>query len=85
MQEKETIFAAQIQPLLEQMFNLCVQNRIPMIAAFCLEHQQRDDGKSEMAIAGCVNLKREIEPPPAMVLAAAILRVPGFEPEYETE
>lgn len=53
-----------------------------MVLAFCLEHELRDDGKYQMTLAGSVNLDG-IDSPQAMLIAASILRVPGFEGELE--
>jgi hypothetical protein len=79
MQEKTDLYAVQMMPLIKQVTELCEQNGIPMLMAFCLDHCALPDGRLEMTIAGSFNLDRDLEPPKAMLLAATILRVPGFE------
>lgn len=79
MQEKTEVYAGLMMPLIKQVTELCEQNSIPMLMAFCLDHCALSDGRLEMTIAGSFNLDRDLEPPKAMLLAATILRVPGFE------
>jgi hypothetical protein len=50
-----------------------------MVMAFCLEHEHRLDGKVEMTLAGSVNLEPDLAPPQPMLIAACILKIPGFD------
>lgn len=79
MQEKTEIYAAQMLPLINQLTQLCEKIGIPMLMSFCLNHCSHQDGKLEMTIAGSFNLASYLEPPKAMLLAATMLRIPGFE------
>jgi hypothetical protein len=52
-----------------------------MVMAFCLENVKRENGKYEMTLAGSVNLDDQCEPPKTLLLAAGVMKVPGFDLE----
>ncbi len=78
MEDKTELYANQIHPLVEQIAALCKVNKLPMVMAFCLDRQDAGLGKRQMTVAGITHLERDEEPPQPMVLAATIMRVPGF-------
>lgn len=49
-----------------------------MMMAFCLDRADLGGGKMQMTIAGSANLSDETESPQPMVMAATMLRIPGF-------
>lgn len=78
MQEKSDFYSMEILPMVERITRLCEANSLPMLMAFCLDQETKENGKLEMTLAGSHNLERAIMPPQPMLLAATILRVPGF-------
>lgn len=50
-----------------------------MLMAFCLDRKDVGKGKKEMTVAGSAHLEPKELPPQPMVLAATMLRVPGFD------
>ena len=79
MDDKTELYAGQIHPLVEQITDLCRLNNLPMLMAFCLDRKDVGDGKNEMVVAGNVHLEPHERPPQPMVLAATMLRIPGFD------
>jgi hypothetical protein len=49
-----------------------------MVMAFCLDRKDIGHGKRQMTVAGSAYLEVSEEPPQPMILAATMLRVPGF-------
>lgn len=78
MIDKNDFYAMQILPMVEKITQLCEANQLPMLMAFCLDQAEAANGKLEMTLAGSHNLERGLQPPQPMLLAATILRVPGF-------
>lgn len=86
MEKKTEIYAEQIQPMIDRLTRICEAYGLPMLVAVCLENKEVGDDKMEMTIAGSSNLDQGIMPPEPMVLAATLMRVPGFKivpVEYE--
>lgn len=76
MDDKTEIYANQIAPLLAQIEHLCAEHDVPFLAACCLQFEEDEDGKKHMHIGGGVHLDVQTSPK-AMLIAAAILQVPG--------
>lgn len=80
MPNKNQIYAQQIEPLVQKITAICIENGLPMLISVCVELEKSDDGTYDMTIAGSTHLSgHDIDPPGPMLLAATILRVPGFE------
>lgn len=84
MQDKEKIYASEVMPLIEQIYGLCEGNGIAMIMAFCLDQEALGGDKFEMTLAGSVYMPKELNPPPAMMLAAQVLTMPPRSITEET-
>lgn len=50
-----------------------------MMMAFCLDQSQNKNGTMQMTITGSSNLEKKLEAPQPMILAATMLRIPGFD------
>ncbi|MES2729939.1 MAG: hypothetical protein V4621_07595 [Pseudomonadota bacterium] len=79
MEKKTEIYAEHVQPMIERLTRICEAYGLPMLVAVCLENKEVGDDKMEMTIAGSSNLDQEIMPPEPMVLAATLIRIPGFK------
>lgn len=79
MQTKEDIYAELIEPLVRKIGDICEENDIPALVAICLDSQRLEKGNMEMTMAGFVHLEPHMEVPQPMMLAATILRIPGFD------
>lgn len=86
MQTKAEIYAEKIQPLVKLINEICEQESLPMLMAFCLDYRELPDDKREMVLAGasCLSKSDSIVPQP-MILAATMLRIPGFEVTGEAD
>lgn len=78
MQIKTEIYAEQLQSMVERITRICEQYEIPMMMAFCLDSNDLGDGRKQMTVAGTTHLNRADSPPEPMLLAASLLRIPGF-------
>lgn len=85
MNDKNDFYAVQILPMVQKITALCEANQLPMLMAFCLDQGKKENGKLEMTLAGSHNLESSVQPPQPMLIAATILRVPGFGINHPTE
>lgn len=79
MQTKAEIYAEKIQPMVQLINEICQRESVPMLMVFCLDYKDVPEDKKEMVLAGAAHLsKNESIVPQPMILAATMLRVPGF-------
>jgi len=78
MQTKAEIYAENLQSMVEKITRICESYDIAMMMAFCLDSTDLGDGRMQMTVAGTTHLNRVESPPEPMLLAASLLRIPGF-------
>lgn len=78
MQNKAEVYAEHLQTMVDKITRICESYGIPMMMAFCLDANDLGDGRMEMTVAGTTHLNRNDSPPEPMLLAASLLRIPGF-------
>ena len=86
MQIKAEIYGEHLQSMVEKISRICESYDIPMMMAFCLDNTDLCDGRMQMTVAGTTHLNRDDSPPEPMVIAASMLRIPGFsEMDFDLE
>lgn len=78
MQTKAEIYAEHLQTMVDKITRICESYEIPMMMAFCLDSEDLGDGRMQMTVAGTTHLNRKDYPPEPMLIAASLLRIPGF-------
>jgi hypothetical protein len=72
--------------MVEKITRICESYDIPMMMAFCLNNKDLGDGRMQMTVAGTTHLNGDDSPPEPMVIAASMLRIPGFsEIDFDLE
>lgn len=55
---------------------------LPLLVGVCIDRREVD-GQTEVCIAGCNNLHDAENVPSIMLIAAAVLQIPGFAQEVD--